>query len=59
MSNHRIKMRLSGTKEDLEKWLWFVGKMDFLFFINFSLVTTSALNFWKGGIDIAWRLFWV
>ena len=21
-------MRLSGTKEDLEKWLWFVGKMD-------------------------------
>jgi len=21
-------MRLTGTKEDLEKWLWFVGKMD-------------------------------
>jgi hypothetical protein len=28
MTSHRIKMRLSGTKEDLEKWLWFVGKMD-------------------------------
>jgi len=28
MSSHRIKMRLTGTKEDLEKWLWFVGKMD-------------------------------
>lgn len=28
MSSHRIKMRLTGTKEDLEKWLWFVAKMD-------------------------------
>jgi len=28
MTHHRIKMRLTGTKEDLEKWLWFVGKMD-------------------------------
>ena len=28
MGSHRIKMRLTGTKQDLEKWLWFVGKMD-------------------------------
>lgn len=28
MTSHRIKMRLTGTKEDLEKWLWFVRKMD-------------------------------
>lgn len=27
MGNHRIKMRLMGTKEDLEKWLWFAEKM--------------------------------
>ncbi|WP_138506728.1 hypothetical protein [Nostoc sp. PA-18-2419] len=27
MANDPIKMRLMGTKEDLERWLWFVGKM--------------------------------
>ncbi|MHC5740154.1 hypothetical protein [Nostoc sp.] len=27
MANHRIKMRLMGTPEDLERWLWFVEKM--------------------------------
>lgn len=27
MGNHRIKMRLMGTKDDLERWLWFVDKM--------------------------------
>ena len=26
MSN-RIKMRLMGTEEDLQRWLWFVEKM--------------------------------
>jgi hypothetical protein len=27
MGNHRIKKRLMGTKEDLERWLWFIRKM--------------------------------
>lgn len=27
MGNHRIEMRLMGTTEDLERWLWFVEKM--------------------------------
>lgn len=28
MSNHRIKMRLTGTETDLEKWLWLMRKMN-------------------------------
>lgn len=28
MGSHRIKMRLMGTKADLEKWLWLMDKMD-------------------------------
>lgn len=27
MANYRTEMRLTGTKEDLNKWLWFMEKL--------------------------------